>query len=362
MKTKEAKARNNGITLIALVVTIVVLLILAGVSISMLSGDDGIITNAGKAKEETELEEIQERAELIKQNMIIETKEEGTTLERNNLVEEINKDFEGVKEGNASIVYDGRYIIKVDKNLNITVEKYTGRYVAEGELGIFLDYAPKEQNADAVSIKIEVKVGGIPTYAEYAQGILDNKTQEEKEQYFVEYYRTSMGNLYPQYEVNLENILKYYFNNRYATLEDYYKTMGFDTLEEFLIERKMIETQEYSNIRIAVVLPNGTNTTLNLLNPTRTFTVYNNGTYTVKGTYEGQTKEETINITNIKEKIIYDLPKQDENTYTISCIEDLVGLSMNVNNLIDNYSGKTIIIEKDLDFNDNHIKIQMTNL
>lgn len=35
---------NKGITLIALVVTIVVLLILAGVSISMLMGENGIIT------------------------------------------------------------------------------------------------------------------------------------------------------------------------------------------------------------------------------------------------------------------------------------------------------------------------------
>ena len=47
MKTKEMK----GITLVALVVTIVVLLILAGVSINTVLGDDGIIK---KAKEEAE--------------------------------------------------------------------------------------------------------------------------------------------------------------------------------------------------------------------------------------------------------------------------------------------------------------------
>lgn len=40
---------QKGITLVALVVTIVVLLILAGTSIAMLSGDNGIITNAQKA-------------------------------------------------------------------------------------------------------------------------------------------------------------------------------------------------------------------------------------------------------------------------------------------------------------------------
>ena len=51
MKKEEKKQQNQqGITLIALVVTIVVLLILAGVSIAMLTGDDGIITNAQKAQ------------------------------------------------------------------------------------------------------------------------------------------------------------------------------------------------------------------------------------------------------------------------------------------------------------------------
>ena len=43
------KRNNKGITLIALVITIIVLLILAGVSISMLSGDNSILTNATKA-------------------------------------------------------------------------------------------------------------------------------------------------------------------------------------------------------------------------------------------------------------------------------------------------------------------------
>jgi len=63
-----------GITLIALVITIIVLLILAGISISMLSGDNGILQRAAEAKEKTEdsqrEEEMQleELAELVKNN------------------------------------------------------------------------------------------------------------------------------------------------------------------------------------------------------------------------------------------------------------------------------------------------------
>ena len=50
-RIKELKKSSKGITLIALVITIIVLLILAGVSIAMLTGDNGILTQAKEAKE-----------------------------------------------------------------------------------------------------------------------------------------------------------------------------------------------------------------------------------------------------------------------------------------------------------------------
>ena len=48
------KREQKGITLIALVITIIVLIILAGVSITMLTGENGIITQAKESKEKTE--------------------------------------------------------------------------------------------------------------------------------------------------------------------------------------------------------------------------------------------------------------------------------------------------------------------
>ena len=45
---------TKGITLISLVVTIIILLILAGVTIATLMGENGIIKRAGQAKEEYE--------------------------------------------------------------------------------------------------------------------------------------------------------------------------------------------------------------------------------------------------------------------------------------------------------------------
>ena len=83
MKTKEAKTRNRGVTLIALVVTIVVLLILAGVAISMLSGDDGIIINAQKANEENDKGREQEIVTLAVGSAL--SSDEGYTIARDNL-------------------------------------------------------------------------------------------------------------------------------------------------------------------------------------------------------------------------------------------------------------------------------------
>ena len=62
MKTKE----NKGITLIALVITIIVLLILAGVTIATLVGNNGILNKASQAAEETRIAQVEEQVNLWK--------------------------------------------------------------------------------------------------------------------------------------------------------------------------------------------------------------------------------------------------------------------------------------------------------
>ena len=58
--------KNKGITLIALVVTIVVLLILAGITISLVFSENGIISKSKNAKEQTEISKVREQLELAK--------------------------------------------------------------------------------------------------------------------------------------------------------------------------------------------------------------------------------------------------------------------------------------------------------
>lgn len=63
MKYKE---EQNGITMIALVVTIVVLIILAGISISGITGKNGIIKQGENAKRNTEIARYKSELEEIK--------------------------------------------------------------------------------------------------------------------------------------------------------------------------------------------------------------------------------------------------------------------------------------------------------
>ena len=80
---KEKLKNEKGITLIALVITIIVLLILAAVSIATLTGENGILTRATDSKEQTEIASVKEQAQLDIANWIAERlkNNEDTTLD-----------------------------------------------------------------------------------------------------------------------------------------------------------------------------------------------------------------------------------------------------------------------------------------
>ena len=65
-KCRKNYSVDEGITLIALVVTIVVLLILAGITISLVFSENGIISKSKNAKEQTEISKVREQLELAK--------------------------------------------------------------------------------------------------------------------------------------------------------------------------------------------------------------------------------------------------------------------------------------------------------
>ena len=112
-KQKKKLKMNEGITLIALVITIIVLLILASVSIAMLTGQNGILTQAQKAKEETDKASVIEQA----QTDILGIQAGGdTTLTQKQLKDILSKYFDPVPDD-----------VSTDDTLT-TKEEYGGKY------------------------------------------------------------------------------------------------------------------------------------------------------------------------------------------------------------------------------------------
>ena len=106
--------KEKGITLIALVITIIVLLILAGVSINMVLGDDGIIENAKKAEEESEKADEKE----IIETEILERKMEATIKQTGIDITNLEKDLKeklGNKDVEVETEEDGTITIKTEK-------------------------------------------------------------------------------------------------------------------------------------------------------------------------------------------------------------------------------------------------------
>ncbi len=90
--------KEKGITLLVLVITIIILLILAGITINAITGDNGIIGNAGQAKEETEIaneKEIVEKATI----QAMENNKYGN-IEESELQSELDKE---TKEGRTEV-------------------------------------------------------------------------------------------------------------------------------------------------------------------------------------------------------------------------------------------------------------------
>lgn len=106
---------ERGITLIALVITIIVLLILAGVSINLVVGENGILNKAQEARNKYEIEAIKEQIEVAKCFLELQDKKITATnikeyLVENDIYEEgkieiLQKDldYETIKIGKAEV-------------------------------------------------------------------------------------------------------------------------------------------------------------------------------------------------------------------------------------------------------------------
>ena len=115
----EKNEKNKGVTLIALVITIIVLLILAGVSISTLTGQNGILKRAIEAKNTTEVASEKEGIQMAVTTSQMASANY-TSIKKDGLQSELNSYF-GKEKTTLEDNKDGSYTV----TMNNSKRKYT---------------------------------------------------------------------------------------------------------------------------------------------------------------------------------------------------------------------------------------------
>lgn len=120
---KKKFIKQKGITLIALIITVICLLILAGISISALFGDNGLLNKSTGTKEEYSKAEVKEKVSLILSEYLIENLTEGDTdfakFLRKNLQVGVSKN-----EGSTYSFLLGEWQVITTENKVINIEKF----------------------------------------------------------------------------------------------------------------------------------------------------------------------------------------------------------------------------------------------
>lgn len=159
--------KQKGITLIALVITIIVLLILAGISIATLTGENGLLSKATTAKEETKKAEIREEIELAIAAIQAEELQKGNKVTLETLAGseeepgqlENSKDLEGITAKLNVETITGEY-----KGYDYTIDENLKVRIGDSVTGINIEYelsTNEDTNQDiTLSVTAESTNGG----------------------------------------------------------------------------------------------------------------------------------------------------------------------------------------------------------
>ena len=120
MNFKGKMRKKSGITLISLAVTIIILLILTGITIATITGNNGIIKNANDAKEQTEIAEEKE----IVDRAIIQAM--GHNKRGNIVQDELQEELDKITDSGKTEVSDNGEefeVVFVDSDRYYTVDR-----------------------------------------------------------------------------------------------------------------------------------------------------------------------------------------------------------------------------------------------
>ena len=152
MKRKTIIEKEKGITLIALIITIIILIILAGIAVATLTGENGLFTRAKQAKENYSINSAKEKIELVISDLIVEQRSKGKNLTKEDLTK-INSNEIDVKNINnfpVEAICQG-YKFYIDENFIVT-------YVGEANETIITYTTEPEGYTNKDEVKVLVKI------------------------------------------------------------------------------------------------------------------------------------------------------------------------------------------------------------
>lgn len=142
----------NGITLVALVITIIILLILAGITISTLNGENGLLSRVKQAKDNYSISEAKEKIEMAIADLRIEEEKKGESLTKEKLPKMNNDEIDVRNIDNFPVeVICNNYKFNIDSNFNVT-------YVGKTEETVITYTTEPEGYTNKDKIKILIKI------------------------------------------------------------------------------------------------------------------------------------------------------------------------------------------------------------
>ena len=238
----EKVLKEKGITLIALVITVIVLLILAGVSIAMLTGDNGILTQASEAKDENIKGQEKEQIRLAMQSKKMEKMADN--IERTVTAEELQNQLiaDGAKNVTVEAGENGNLVVKyADSKNEYTVNQAGGNLESNENTKPFLpEGATVEEGSLENVIVIKDAKGNYWTWIEVPKSIYGNTAYNGGTP-------PSSSEDYAKIESTMQKYAEAYRKSRYT--DEWYseEQHGFASVEEYNNHKNTMLKSVYEN-------------------------------------------------------------------------------------------------------------------
>ena len=263
MKKTKRKNEQKGITLIALIITIIVLIILAGISIAMISGQNGILNRTAEASVQADIAETKEK---IKLELMGKYDNNGKYTNEDVIAAVLKVTGNQVQVGDATVLSKKGNSVKIADLWQNQVTK---------ELTITCE----EEETESRAIVLKVKVTGMMSYEEYARDyIKDVQDGPDLINIFVEGFNYTNNRNW-----TWEQIAGRDYSTVAEAYENSFKNMGeYTDYKDFMIKQKVIDPKGYGEKYAPTVICNGQ--TEKITSEYAEFGISVNGEYDVSAT------------------------------------------------------------------------------